>query len=153
LISNGTASAYDATGKLLSTEQVTTENLSGLADLLKNATIDPKDIDNFITEARKAGVIVFEKDKVMGIKIPMEKGGYLINVYDFNRYLQLSTEEHSADGSIKSRHIFFIDGDYKTPLLRGIHEQRFFKSTVSNVDMVSNVYQQIDDFQLVNNLN
>jgi hypothetical protein len=83
----------------------------------------------------------------------MENGGYLINVYDFNRYLQLSTEVHSSDGKLKSRHIFFIDGDYKTPILRGIHEQRFFKSDVSNVDMVSNVYQQIDDFQLVNNLN
>jgi hypothetical protein len=46
-----------------------------------------------------------------------------------------------------------MEGDYKTPILKGIHEQRFFKSTVSHIDMVLNVYHQIDDFKLTNNLN
>ncbi|MEN9612178.1 MAG: hypothetical protein RLZZ628_2992 [Bacteroidota bacterium] len=152
IIRNGTADAYDAQNKLLSSNQVKTENLKKFADLLKNLSIDPITVANFKKYGKTSNSIVFEKDNIVGIQIPLENGGYLINVYDFDKYLQLSSEEHYMDDKIKSRQIFFIEGDYKTPQLKGIHEQRFFKSEVSGVEMVSNVYQQIDDFQIINNL-
>lgn len=152
MISGGTASSYDKNGKLIAADAIDVENLKSVADVMTNIKIDPDKVKAFVASARTSGNLVFEKDDIIGIRAALADGGELISVYDLKRYLQLSLESHGADKTLKSRYIFFIDGDYQTPVLRGIHTQRFSKSAASGVALVSNTYQQFDDFQLINNL-
>jgi hypothetical protein len=152
LIANGQADNYDKAGKLIVSNTVKSENLKSLIDCMTNIRIDPAQVESFIEKARTAGQLAFEKDKIVGIRNTLPTGEEVLMVYDLNRFVLLSFEVYRADKTIESRQIFFIQGDYKNPVLTGINQQHYFKSAASGVAMVATNYQQFDDFQFVNHL-